>query len=633
MSLLERLGAAGDAHVAAIYDRRRRQAPRGRQPARPRPVAERPGRRDRPPGRRPRAGADVDERARAAREGGAAGGQARARREAGGDVARGGGRTGRAGGGLARPPAAGAAHPALARPTARSTDGWRPATSAAVVSARARYGWSGPDWAAWFYRRGGGALFDLGVYNVVALCGLFGPARRVTAHDRRRDPGARHRRREGAGRGRGQRARADRLRRRPARGRHDRLHDAEVPLAAPSSCTARPACCSCSATTGRRRATSCGATGTGAWEIHGETDPAWPWTDGLRHLVRLHRGRARAADPARARLPRARDHAGRAGGRRRRPRARDHEPVPGARLRVAARPPSTTAAASTIRGQPCDDVQPQPASDVRRPDRDPVLVRHPPRLGRRRGGRGGRLDLRVHRQGALPGVRPARRTAPSGTRASSCTVFGADEWLCVLEGTLAIAEPRDRRGGADPDRRAACSSARTRGTTLSRCDGKPLKVRRVLRAAARRRARRARTRGRGRTWRSRGTRTTRCSATSCRARRGPRTLHPVREADLVWRRDLGALVGLACSTEHLTAGDLEVRAGRDRRAARARRRRGAVRHGGRAARAGLARRRGARVRARARRRLLRAGRARATSTATTAPRRRARCSAWHPSYA
>ena len=50
-----------------------------------------------------------------------------------------------------------------------------------ALSARARYGWAGPDWAPWFYQHGGGALFDLGVYNVTALCGLFGPARRVTA--------------------------------------------------------------------------------------------------------------------------------------------------------------------------------------------------------------------------------------------------------------------------------------------------------------------------------------------------------------------------------------------------------------------------------------------------------------------
>jgi predicted dehydrogenase len=50
-----------------------------------------------------------------------------------------------------------------------------------VVSARARYGWAGPDWTDWFYKPGGGALFDLGVYNLTTLTGLLGPVLRVTA--------------------------------------------------------------------------------------------------------------------------------------------------------------------------------------------------------------------------------------------------------------------------------------------------------------------------------------------------------------------------------------------------------------------------------------------------------------------
>ena len=50
-----------------------------------------------------------------------------------------------------------------------------------VLSARARYGWAGPSWGQWFYRPGGGALFDLGVYNISSLCGLMGSARRVMA--------------------------------------------------------------------------------------------------------------------------------------------------------------------------------------------------------------------------------------------------------------------------------------------------------------------------------------------------------------------------------------------------------------------------------------------------------------------
>jgi predicted dehydrogenase len=50
-----------------------------------------------------------------------------------------------------------------------------------VRLARALYGWSGPWWGQWFYRQGGGALFDLGVYNVTSLCGFLGPVKRVTA--------------------------------------------------------------------------------------------------------------------------------------------------------------------------------------------------------------------------------------------------------------------------------------------------------------------------------------------------------------------------------------------------------------------------------------------------------------------
>jgi len=48
-------------------------------------------------------------------------------------------------------------------------------------SARARYGWSGPDWNEWFYKRGGGCLFDLAVYNITTLTGLLGPVQRVMA--------------------------------------------------------------------------------------------------------------------------------------------------------------------------------------------------------------------------------------------------------------------------------------------------------------------------------------------------------------------------------------------------------------------------------------------------------------------
>jgi predicted dehydrogenase len=50
-----------------------------------------------------------------------------------------------------------------------------------VVSARGRYGWAGPDWSEWFYKPGGGAIFDLAVYNLTTLTGWLGPVKRVSA--------------------------------------------------------------------------------------------------------------------------------------------------------------------------------------------------------------------------------------------------------------------------------------------------------------------------------------------------------------------------------------------------------------------------------------------------------------------
>lgn len=52
-----------------------------------------------------------------------------------------------------------------------------------VHAAHGIAGSSGPDWpgSAWFYRKGGGSLFDLGVYNVTLLTGLLGPTQGVAA--------------------------------------------------------------------------------------------------------------------------------------------------------------------------------------------------------------------------------------------------------------------------------------------------------------------------------------------------------------------------------------------------------------------------------------------------------------------
>jgi predicted dehydrogenase len=152
------------------------------------------------------------------------------------------------------------------------------------LQARARYGWDGPWWGQWFYRPGGGSLFDLGVYNVVALTGLLGPARRVTAMT--------------------------------AVTRPERVVDG-VPMRVEAEDNAHvliefPNAVLGVVTTGftmqRYRSPAIEIYGTqgtiqmlgddwdpdgyelwqnsvGAWQIFAETDPNWPWTDGLRHLV------------------------------------------------------------------------------------------------------------------------------------------------------------------------------------------------------------------------------------------------------------------------------------------------------------------------------------------------------------
>jgi predicted dehydrogenase len=153
-----------------------------------------------------------------------------------------------------------------------------------LLTARARYGWAGPWWGEWFYRPGGGSLFDLGVYNVTSLCALFGPARRVTAMVGVAIP-------ERVVNGRAIRVEAD--------------DNAHVLLDFGSS---RFAVVTTGFTMQRYRSPAIevyGDEGTiqllgddwapegwelwrneeGAWHLHPESDPHWQWTDGLRHLV------------------------------------------------------------------------------------------------------------------------------------------------------------------------------------------------------------------------------------------------------------------------------------------------------------------------------------------------------------
>jgi predicted dehydrogenase len=52
-----------------------------------------------------------------------------------------------------------------------------------IHAAHGVVGSSGPAWPGsdWFYQKGGGSLFDVGVYNVTLFTGLLGPAQRVVA--------------------------------------------------------------------------------------------------------------------------------------------------------------------------------------------------------------------------------------------------------------------------------------------------------------------------------------------------------------------------------------------------------------------------------------------------------------------
>jgi predicted dehydrogenase len=150
--------------------------------------------------------------------------------------------------------------------------------------ARARYGWTGPSWGKWFYQKGGGALFDLGVYNLTSLTGLLGPARRVTAMAGVAIP--------------------------------QRIVDGE-PIQVEAEDNAHVLLDFGEAvfgvmTTGftmQQYRSPCievyGSSGTiqmlgddwdpegyelwqnevGAWQVYAETDPSWPWASGLEHLV------------------------------------------------------------------------------------------------------------------------------------------------------------------------------------------------------------------------------------------------------------------------------------------------------------------------------------------------------------
>ena len=151
-------------------------------------------------------------------------------------------------------------------------------------SARARYGWAGPDWSEWFYKQGGGCLFDLGVYCFTSLTGLLGPAKRVMAMTGVAIP------------------------EREINGRKVRVEaedNAQVLLdfgenafgVVTSGFTLqqyRNPALEVYGTTGTIQMLGDDwdpdgyevfQNSTGCWQVFKETTPDWPWTDGLNHLV------------------------------------------------------------------------------------------------------------------------------------------------------------------------------------------------------------------------------------------------------------------------------------------------------------------------------------------------------------
>jgi predicted dehydrogenase len=169
-----------------------------------------------------------------------------------------------------------------------------------VLSARARYGWAGPDWGQWFYRQGGGCLFDLGVYNITSLTALLGPAKRVVAMTGTAIP---ERRVDG------------RMMRVEAEDTAHVLLDfglctfAHV-LTGFTMQSYRSPAIELYGTDGTiqmlgddwaPRGYEVYRNSTQEWSRVEEPDPEWPWTDGLRHMVRcIREGRSPLVTPEHA---------------------------------------------------------------------------------------------------------------------------------------------------------------------------------------------------------------------------------------------------------------------------------------------------------------------------------------------
>ena len=139
------------------------------------------------------------------------------------------------------------------------------------------------------------------------------------------------------------------------------------------------------------------------------------------------------------------------------------------------------------------------------------------------------------------------------------TVFGADELLYVLEGTMLLCNPES----GEVERIAAGSSVVFRQNTWHHAHahgGEPLRVIEFFAPPPSAGTSGAHARTRPYLEQPRASDDALLGRIVPGAERA-RSLLPVREADVVWRRDLGVLVGLHLSTEHITAGVLEINPG------------------------------------------------------------------------
>jgi quercetin dioxygenase-like cupin family protein len=136
------------------------------------------------------------------------------------------------------------------------------------------------------------------------------------------------------------------------------------------------------------------------------------------------------------------------------------------------------------------------------------------------------------------------------------TVFGADEWLYVLEGVMALANPATGEVQRVPAGESVFFQRDTWHHAFAHGGG-PLKVLELFAPPPSTGSSGAYAQQQPYLEKSRYADDSVLGELP-RRQAEPVTLRRLSAADAVWRRDLGALVGLLVSTEHLTAGLVEV---------------------------------------------------------------------------